>query len=209
METSNLARYSQASTALNIQKSSLLAVPVCRRVVLSETTAEPQRLLAEAEIIGDAGTAATYIGELVEAFPQFNLLRLTNSPQKIRGSKRGAGLVDEHSIIVQQWDGVVLFRDETRFTARLYEGYRDFPVKRTEIEIEEVADEQREFIVPGAPFSWIIGYRVRAGSRSRFSEIYFRRLVTWTKKELEEAELAAIKLDEEAGWAEPNESTAD
>jgi hypothetical protein len=75
-------------------------------------------------------------------------------------------LIDERSIILQQWDGVVLFRDETTFTARLYEGYQDFPVKRAEIEVEEVADEQREMILPGAPFSWIIGYRVRAGTRA-------------------------------------------
>jgi hypothetical protein len=72
-----------------------------------------------------------------------------------------------------------------------------------------VEDEQRELILPGAPFYWMIGYRVRAGSRSRFSEISFRRLLTWTKKELEEAELEATKLDEEAGWTDSSESAAD
>lgn len=192
---------------LYTETSSLLALPVCRHVLQNETTTEPQGLRTDAEIIEDQGTAATYIGKLVEAFPQFNLLQLINPYQKTpRGQKKGAGLVEEHSLIIQHWEGMVLFRDETTFTARLYEGYQDFPVKRTEIEIQEVEDEQRELILPGAPFYWMIGYRLRAGSRFRFSEISFRRLPTWTKKELEEAELAAIMLNEEAGWADPSES---
>jgi hypothetical protein len=209
MVTSDLERISQSSTVLNGETSSSLAIPVCRHVLQNETTTEPQGLRTDAEIIDDQGTAATYIGKLVEAFPQFSLLQLINPYHKTpRGQKRGAGLVEEHSLIVQQWDGIVLFRDETTFTARLYEGYQDFPVKRTEIEIQEVEDEQRELISPGAPFYWIIGYRVRAGSRFRFSEIFFRRLPTWTKKELDEAELAAVRLHEEAGWADPSESAA-
>jgi hypothetical protein len=210
MGTSDLARYSRSSTALYGETNLVLSVPVYHHVLLNETTAESQKSLADAEIFEGAGTAATYIAELVEAFPQFNLLQLINSHQKTpRGQKREAGLIDERSIILQQWDGVVLFRDKTTFTARLYEGYQDFPVKRAEIEIEEVADEQRQMILSGAPFSWIIGYRVRAGTRSRFLEIYFRRLPPWTKKEIEEAELAAIKLDEEAGWTDPRESASD
>jgi hypothetical protein len=207
MVTSDLERIPQALTLLNSDANSLLTSPVCRHVLQNETTTEPQGLRTDADIIEDSGTAATYIGKLVEAFPHFSLLQLINSyPEMAYGKKRAAGLIDERSIIIQQWEGIVLFRDETTFTARLYEGYQDFPVKRTEIEIQEVEDEQRKLISPGAPFYWMIGYRVRAGSRSRFSEISFRRLPTWTKKELEEAELAATKLDEEAGWADPSEA---
>jgi hypothetical protein len=210
MGTSNLAPQSHSSTALNAETNPALTVPVCHNVLLNQTTAGSQRSLVDVEKFEDPGTAVTYVAELVEAFPQFNLLQLISSPKKKpHGQELGAGLIDERSIILQQWDGVVLFRNKTKFTARLYEGYQDFPVKRAEIEIEEVADEQREMILSGAPFSWIIGYRVRAGTRSRFSEIYFRRLPPWTKKEIEEAELAAIKLDEEAGWTDPRESASD
>jgi hypothetical protein len=209
MGTSNLAPQLHSSTVLSADTNSALAVPVYYNVLLNETTAETQRSLVDAQNFEDPGTVATYAAELV-AFPQFNLLKLINSPKKKPGGQElGAGLIDERSLILQQWDGVVLFRDETKFTARLYEGYQDFPVKRAEIEIEEVADEQREMILPGAPFSWIIGYRIRAETRSRFSEIYFRRLTPWTKMEIEEAESAAIKLDEEAGWTDPRESAAD
>jgi hypothetical protein len=186
-----------------------LATPVCHHILLNETTADLQRSLVVGGKFEDFGTTATYVAEMVEAFPQFNLLRLTNTlRRKPGGRESGAGLIEEHSIILQQWNGVVLFRGKNTFTARLYEGYQDFPVKRTEIDVEEVADEQRDMILAGAPFSWIIGYRVRAGTRSRFSEIYFRRLPAWTKKEIEEAEIAASKLDEEVGWSDPRESAA-
>lgn len=207
MATNNPVVQSHSSTAPYGDTDSALATQICHHVLLNETTADFQRSLSDK--FEDPGTTATYFAEMVEAFPQFNLLRLTNTLRRKPGGREpSAGLIEERSIILQQWDGVVLFRGKTTFTARLYEGYQDFPVKRAEIEVEEVADEQRDMILAGAPFSWIIGYRVRAGTRSRFSEIYFRRLPSWTKKEIEEAEITASKLDEEVGWTDPRESAA-
>jgi hypothetical protein len=77
MGTSDLARYSHSSTALYGEPNSALAVPVCHHVLLNDTTAESQKSLADAEIFEAAGTAATYIAELVEAFPQFSCCSLS------------------------------------------------------------------------------------------------------------------------------------
>jgi hypothetical protein len=149
----------------------------------------------------EVNTHGQYLAEPIELLPGPIVLEFHSAANKGVGQKEpGAGLIDERSIILQKWEGVVLERDEQSFTARLYEGFRDFPVKRAEIGLEEVADEDRGFVVPGASFSWMIGYRIRGGTRFRFSEIYFRRLPPWTKAELEEAAKAAAKLREDAGW---------
>jgi hypothetical protein len=153
------------------------------------------------EILETAGTRARYVAAWVERQPQFSVWKIHSGQQGTAGRKEpGAGLIEERSIILQEWEGIVLHRDEESFCARLYEGFRDFPVKRAEISLEEVADEQHELVVPGARFSWMIGYRLRSGTRSRFSEIYFRRLPPWSKEELEKATRAVEKLREDAGW---------
>jgi len=148
-------------------------------------------------------TKARYVAVPIELSALLKVLKFHSATQRAAGQKEpGAGLIDERSIILQEWEGVVLERDGQGFSARLYEGFRDFPVKQAEqISLQEVAEEQRGSIVPGARFSWMIGYRLRGGTRTRFSEIYFRRLPPWSKEELENAARAAAKLREDAGWA--------
>jgi hypothetical protein len=170
------------------------------QVFQNDTTAEPEQS-ALSGTLELAGTTARFITESVQNVPLLNVVQLTSSAQKSKNEKDpGSGLVREHSVILQQWEGLVLFREEESFTARLFESYQDFPVKRAKISLQEVAEEQRELVLPGGMFSWIIGYRIRGGTRSRFSEIYFRRLPPWTKQELKNAETAAVKIGEESGW---------
>jgi hypothetical protein len=176
--------------------------PASWRILRNDTTAEPQRLALDSEAFEAGNTTPIYVTEPVQKVPLLNIIQFTSSPQKSQNEKEpGAGLIRERSEILQKWEGVVLFRKGETFTARIFEGYQDFPVKRAnKISLQEVADEQHELVVPGATFSWTIGYRIRGGTRSRFSEIYFRRLPPWTKQELKNAETAAVKLCEEAGW---------
>jgi hypothetical protein len=179
-----------------------LLAPVFWRVFQNDTTAEPQHSALDRAAFELANTTAQYVSESVQKGPLLNVVHLTSLPQKSQNEKEpGAGLVREHSVILQQWEGVVLFREDESFTARIFEGYQDFPAKRTKISLQEVADEQHELVLPGGTFSWIIGYRIRGGTRSRFSEIYFRRLPPWTKQELKDAKTAAVKISEEAGWS--------
>ena len=98
---------------------------------------------------------------------------------------------------------MVLERGETKFRGHLHEGDENFPLKSAEIDLEELAVEDRELVEPGALFIWTIGYRVRnGGTRLRFSEIYFRRLPRWTKEEIYSAMTAGAALSEEAGWSQ-------
>jgi len=101
--------------------------------------------------------------------------------------------------IIQEWDGVVESVQGESFLARLYESSEDFPLKTAEIPLEEVK-EQRELVRPGARFIWFIGYRVQGSTRSRMSEITFRKLPKWTKAEIEAGAKLGEKLGDTAGW---------
>jgi len=172
-------------------------IAVLKPVIDKKTT---QEWGGDAEILEGADTHGHVI-KWIELLPQSSVSKFHSATQRAIGQKEPeAGLIGESSLILQEWEGVVLERAEESFTARLYEGFRDFPVKRAEISLEDVADEQRKSVVPGARFSWMIGYSIRAGTRRRFSEIYFRRLPPWTKEELETAAQAVAKLREDAGW---------
>jgi hypothetical protein len=174
---------------------------ISRHVFSGNTTAESKQLISEGEEANVNATIGRYVAESTHSISLFNFVRLDPSAQRPRDNKElGIGLVHERSIILQQWEGLVLSREKDTFTARLFEGYRDFPPKSAEISLEEIADEQREFVVAGAMFSWTIGYRLRGATRSRFSEIYVRRLPAWTEKELKDAKAIASRLNDEAGW---------
>jgi len=129
-----------------------------------------------------SGTVSRYLAQSPEDLENPTVFRFVSpNPAAAEWSKAGAGLIPEMSIILQKWDGVVLERDETKFSCHLYEGDDDWPVKQAEVDLEELSAEERESVEPGAMFSWMIGYRVRDNTRSRFSQFYFRRLPRWTK----------------------------
>jgi len=56
----------------------------------------------------------------------------------------------ESSVLLQEWEGVVLDQEGNCFTARLHEGQRDFPAKRATIPLAEVSDNQQKLVVPGS-----------------------------------------------------------
>ena len=186
-------------TSAGLTKTAL--APVSRYVFSGNTTAESKQLVSEGEEANVNATIPRYVAESAPSVSVFNFVRLDPPAQRPREQKElGTGLVHERSIILQQWEGLVVSRERDTFTARVFEGYRDFPPKSAEISLEEIAEEQREFVVAGAMFSWTIGYRLRGATRSRFSEIYIRRLPAWTEEELKDAKATASKLSEEAGW---------
>ncbi len=189
--------YGKAQTAL--QSLTNLDWQGMSKLVSQKDTTEV--LDYDAAVLEAAGTWAGYVAGPIEPRAQLRILKFHSQMEGVPIKKEpGAGLVQERSIILQEWEGVVLEREKQRFTARLYEGFRDFPVKQAEISLEEVADEQRDSVVAGARFSWMIGYRLRSGTRSRFSEIYFRRLPPWSKEELDKAAREVEKLREDAAW---------
>jgi len=105
------------------------------------------------------------------------------------------------AISLQKWLGVVTGIGKRNFSADLinltHKGYDE----ETEISIEEITDEDREFIKLGSYFYWSIGYHHSyTGQRTRMSQIRFRRLPAWNKSVLKEAETNAKKTAKLFGW---------
>jgi hypothetical protein len=102
--------------------------------------------------------------------------------------------------LLQQWEGVVSETDTDTFWAEL----RDLTDPNSnreivEIYLQEVADQDKPLVAPGAVFYWSIGYDTTlSGSRVRASEIKFRRTPRWSKRRLAElakkAEIMAEKF---------------
>lgn len=95
--------------------------------------------------------------------------------------------------------GSVDCKNGDTFVARLKSIKGDSGQKETEakIFIEDVPQNDREYIEPGAVFYWSIGYLdKRSGQRMRGSIIRFRRLTSWTKKDTASAKRKMVEIRE-------------
>jgi hypothetical protein len=104
---------------------------------------------------------------------------------------------------LQEWEGHVIDISEHGFTARLVDMTRQESVAREEadFELDEVSDPDRDLLREGAVFRWTIGYETApSGSKKRVSQLVFRRLPKWTKKELAQADRDADKLLHGVNW---------
>jgi hypothetical protein len=184
-------------------ESEIEPLPLDPRAVLSAMSTEDHERIDWSSVFGLRTTVSQYLAQTPEDLRNPTVFRFVSPNRSTTESKQpGAGSIPESSIILQKWEGVVLERGETKFSSHLLEGDEDFPLKRADIDLEELAVEDRELVEPGALFIWTIGYRVRDGTRSRFSEIYFRRLPRWTKEEIYSAMTRGAALSEEAGWSQ-------
>jgi len=107
----------------------------------------------------------------------------------------------ERFIVLQSWEGCVLSVSPDSFVARLVDSKHIRPDEEAEFDVNELTEDDRELLEPGAVFYWSIGYYDKpSGQRIRASEIRFRRLPAWTKEELKEARDHAKRLSEQLGW---------
>ena len=91
-------------------------------------------------------------------------------------------------ISLQEWEGIVEEVREDSFDARLVDLTQESPDEILEdFPLDDISEEDRNLVAPGAVFYWCIGYHVRKGQRSRTSEIRFRRLPAWSEGEIEDA----------------------
>jgi hypothetical protein len=98
---------------------------------------------------------------------------------------------NEYFKTLQQWEGYVLGVSQDVFRARLIDVGGGQPDETAEVLIDEIEEEDRALIKTGAVFYWTIGYLDRPSGRIRASVIRFRRLPTWTDRELHEASALA------------------
>jgi hypothetical protein len=102
---------------------------------------------------------------------------------------------------LQKWEGVVLEVWEDAFLARLVDLTRPGPDEEAEFPLDEISEEDRPLVRPGAIFYWNIGYHdSSSGQRTRASIIRFRRLPAWRREEIEAARLEAERIRESIGW---------
>lgn len=98
----------------------------------------------------------------------------------------------------QMFDGVVISLDrdvEKTFWARLADGTATMPDEEVEIPLEEVSSDDWPLIVPGALFTWNIGREKRDGQIRRVSEIRFRRMIRFSRSDVERAVARAATLE--------------
>lgn len=104
-------------------------------------------------------------------------------------------------VSLQKWEGVVLAIEQDSFLARLLDLSQGTSEEEGEFSIDDVSEEDRLLLKPGAIFYWNIGYHdSRTGQRRKVSEIRFRRLPAWTAREIEAAEREARRLRALIGW---------
>jgi len=107
---------------------------------------------------------------------------------------------EQRYILLKKYEGFVVSRTASGFTARLWEGASDYPVLEAEFDLEELSETDRELAVEGAALVWTIGYRYDGSTRKKESAIYVRRLPAWTSAELDQARKTADELVRGIEW---------
>ena len=111
-------------------------------------------------------------------------------------------------VALQKWEGVVVSISENSFCARLHDLTAANPEEEAEFSIEDVAEDDRALVQPGAIFYWSIGYYTsRTGQKLRSSIIKFRRLPAWSAKEIKIIEHKARELGRAIGWGSEESAT--
>lgn len=106
-----------------------------------------------------------------------------------------------HMVSLQKWQGYVLKVTDSSLFVRLIDLTHKGPDEEAEIPIEEISEDDRELIKPGAIFYWSIGYLDSySGQRSRVSVIRFQRLPSWSKEEIDAAKREAERLQQIVDW---------
>jgi hypothetical protein len=104
---------------------------------------------------------------------------------------------------LQEWEGYVTSIGEDTFTGHLVDVTAR---QRTEQEaadfpISDLSDDDRKLLEVGAVFRWVIGYqRSSGGTKRRVSQVTFRRMPAWSRRDLIEANKVAVTLSKEIRW---------
>lgn len=107
----------------------------------------------------------------------------------------------ERAVSLQKWEGVVTEVEKDIFNARLLDLTDDNPEEEADFSIEEVSEDDRKLLKPGAVFYWSLGYLTTGtGQVIRTSIVKFRRLPAWTETELKKAQEQATKIRRTIGW---------
>ncbi len=109
--------------------------------------------------------------------------------------------VQPHFHVLQKWQGTVSEVTGSTFIARLFDLIETSDEEVAEFDLEEVSRGDLALVAPGAVFYWSVGYRTEpSGERSRSSVLVFRRLPSWSDRDLRRAADRAEELRIRFGW---------
>lgn len=107
-----------------------------------------------------------------------------------------------HEEKLQEWEGRVvrIFRDH--FVAYLVDLTKreDHETEEGKFPLTEVSDSDLPLLCENAIFRWVIGYRAIGGTKERFARIVFRRLPTWSQREITAADELAQRWVRQLVW---------
>ena len=107
----------------------------------------------------------------------------------------------ERAVSLQKWEGVVMEVEKDIFHARLLDLTEKNPEEETDFLFEEVSEDDRSLIKPGAVFYWSLYYlTTRTGQIIKSSIVKFRRLPAWTETEIRRAKEQAAEIRRAIGW---------
>lgn len=102
-------------------------------------------------------------------------------------------------IPIQEWEGYVVEIIDNCMRANVIDlsSRSERASASVDIPLNELSSDQVEKLKPGMIFRWSVGYlRMPGGTRVRGSNIVFRDLPQWTRRELQEAKALAAELAE-------------
>lgn len=108
--------------------------------------------------------------------------------------------VTQDTTVIQVWEGKVLDVDHrnARMQVLLDAKLGNIPQHTGEIELQWVAEQDKDLVSPGAVFYLTLYKRTKRGSIENSQELRFRRLPSWTKCQLDqvtrEASMILAKL---------------
>ena len=109
--------------------------------------------------------------------------------------------LQDHIISLQKWQGYVIKIQNGSLLVRLIDLTESGPEEEAEIPLEELSEDDKELIKPGAVFYWNIGYKDSfTGQRTRISIIRFQRLPKWSKEDIDAAIQRADSLQKIITW---------
>ena len=105
---------------------------------------------------------------------------------------------------LQEWEGYVTQIGDEEFQARVIDltAGDDIAKEEASFLIEDLTEDDRKLLVIGGVFRWILGYqRFGKGPKQRVSQIVFRRIPAWTRRDEQRAERFADRMEQALEWS--------
>lgn len=123
---------------------------------------------------------------------------------RLQTSTQAKGNISQFSLEpLQEWEGYVTEIREDTFVARLIDVSASQNVEEevADFLISDLSHDDLFLLKEGAVFRWVIGYqRRRSGQKIRASQIVFRRLPAWSKRDLQRSQAHARELSSRLTW---------